>query len=168
MEKIFKSKRTFLILTTCFVFLTNPSKVLADNENIVEYNIEYKTDNGEPFASYNGFNIYIGDIEYIETIKQEDTGDIYIIDDRKDADPDMSICDSYGITSRSDMNVILEVLLEYEREYPSDWDRTKSSMLNEWIIHNMLYRLKYERQRTDQVDLNNADEAKYDLNILKK
>lgn len=80
----------------------------------------------------------------------------------------MIIYDSYKITDKDTRNDVLCCLLEYEKMYPSDWNRTIISMRNEWIIHNLSYYLHYERGSAANVDLNNDDEAYYDSIILKK
>ena len=59
------------------------------------------------------------------------------------------------------MNKILDILLNYEREYPTDWDRTKDAMLREWITHNVLYDFSFQTNRTKEVDLDNNDEKVY-------
>ena len=65
-------------------------------------------------------------------------------------------------------NEILEILQEYERQFPSDWDRTTESMRLEWLMHNLSYRFDYQPGRTESVDLNNNDEGKYDNKILQR
>ena len=38
----------------------------------------------------------------------------------------------------------------------------------EWEVHNVLYQVKYERERTKDVDFNNADELQYSQAVLKR
>ena len=61
------------------------------------------------------------------------------------------------------MEEVIESLLYYEEEYPSDWNRTKNSLMREWIFHNLGYYLGINLDRTTDVDLNNADEMTYRL-----
>ena len=95
------------------------------------------------------------------------SNDIYIIDDRKSLNPDMAICDSHKIRDKKFMNEIIDLLLEYEKENPSNWNRTKESMINEWIMHNISYDLDFKRESTERVDLDNKDEKKYSLTLFR-
>ena len=112
-------------------------------------------------------NIYIGDEEYLESLENVGEKDVIIVDQRKSEDPNMKILDSYKIKSVTEMDCVLQELLKYEEENPTDWDRTYDSMKNEWIIHNISYLLHYDRERTKDVDLNNKDENVYKKVLLK-
>ena len=78
----------------------------------------------------------------------------------------MSVCNSYNFNKNEDINTIINLLLEYEKQNPSEWNRTFKSMKNEWIIHNICYFLNIQKSRTEQVDFDNSDEAVY-LNYLR-
>lgn len=121
------------------------------------------------YGKYDDGLIYIGDREYIkELINNVAEGDVLVIDKRLTNDPDMQIIDSYRITDEDDIKDILNCLLEYENNNPTTWNRTLSSMVTEWKVHNFLYSVNYKRYRTDDVDLNNEDENLYNSIILKK
>lgn len=156
-----KNKKRLLILSSCLILLTT-SKMSKDNYvNDYLLNEEYTIDSMLPFAMYNNSKVYIGNEEYIKEIRNDSTKDIYIIDKRSEKDSNISIVNSYEIRNPIEMEKIINILLEYERKYPSNWNRTKKSMLNEWIAHNICYDFDYRRGSTEQVDLNNQDEEKY-------
>lgn len=120
------------------------------------------------YASYRNGNIYIGDMDFLLQLKPTE-GDILVLDQRsRIVDPNMKIYHSYEITDRDTRNEILEVLCSYEKEHPSDWDRSIESMRLEWFCHNVSYLFEYESFRSSAVDLNNADEKKFDSKILQK
>ena len=122
----------------------------------------------DAFAKYSCGNIYIGDEEFLNHICCQE-GDLLVEDQRcLKSDPNMKIYASCLIQDADVRNEILEVLQEYEKMHPSDWDRTIESMRLEWLMHNLSYSFSYEQNRTADVDLNNADEEYYDYKILQK
>lgn len=139
------------------------------------YNPQYEViakQNG-PFGRYSNGYIYIGDKDYIESIiNKVDKNDVLIIlgteEDENGMDPNASILSSYRITDENDRNDILNVLKLYDDINNTEWDRTMESMRVEWNIHNFLYDMDYERERTMNVDLDNSDENKYNNIILKR
>lgn len=134
-----------------------------------EPSYEILSEDEDAYAKYDGGLIYIGGRMYIRSlIDNVSDGDILVIDRRLADDPNMTILDSYRITNKDDIKDILNCLLAYENEFPTNWDRTFTSMVTEWEAHNFLYRLHYQRYRTDDVDLNNADEDVYNNIALKK
>ena len=78
----------------------------------------------------------------------------------------MKIKNSYLILDSKTRKEILESLIKYENENPSNWNRTIETMELEWEAHNILYYLNYKKDHTTDVDLDNNDEDKY-LKILK-
>lgn len=163
MDKI-KLKRKLLILCISFILYSDTSDIC-----LYEPNYEVLDEESDAYGTYSDGLIYIGKSEYLRSIiNKVDEGDILVLDRRNSLDSDMQIIDSYKITNSNDIKDILSCLLEYERENPTNWNRTLSSMEVEWQVHNILYRLHYQRYRTDDVDLNNADENVYNNHILKK
>ena len=159
MKQLDRNKKIFFLLSTYIILLTTPK--IKNNDNTITFNENYVIEDNVPFATYNNREIYIGNQEFIERIKDSNSPDIYIIDDRNNKDPDMAICNSFKIKTYREMTSILRVILEYEKEYPSKWDRTLESMEKEWLIHNLCYFLNIRTERTEEVDLNNKDEDKY-------
>ena len=131
--------------------------------NYEQYDIE-----GNPvFATYEDGEIYIvdkdNDIEH-------DANDIVIVDLR-DVKEDMQVISSYRIEDIPSQLKIIDLILEYNELFPSDtpWDRSKNSMLNEWLAHNVAYLLNYERQSSESVDFQNQEEDQYDIiKLIKK
>lgn len=133
-----------------------------------EYNPDYEIlDNGQAYACYRDGNIYIGDEEYLESIDCNPE-DVLVCDKRDCSDSNFKIYDSYRITDKESRNDIIEVLLKYEEEHPTDWERTKESMRLEWYIHNISHDLNFALSNTSDVDLDNDDEKVYDSKILRK
>ena len=156
-----EKKALLLLWTYIVIFLTPKTKQTKDNGHIV-YNDNYlKAET--PYATYNSKDIYIvDDLQEITT----DNTNIYIIDNRDEQDPNISIYNSYQFKRLDDIDNILNLLIEYEHQYPSNWHRTLKSMKNEWLIHNICYFFNIQKSRTEQVDFNNDDEKIY-LNYLK-
>lgn len=122
-----------------------------------------------PFASCQSGNIYIipeSQAQEIDNFNKENS--IFVIDERTCNDPNLQIYNSATITDENKMYEILTILQEYNELYPSNWNRTISSMLNEWEIHNICSSINYKPIHTDHVDLNNEDEEKYDSKVLTK
>lgn len=146
-----KKKKILSIIVAMF-FMN--SKAVAEKEG---YHTEYS----------NGV-IYIGDREYLENLKDVSKNDILVLDARSDVDPDMKVLASYLINDLDIQKEILEILLEYEKNNPSRWDRSLKSMQREWYAHNLMALFSYKRDRTMDVDFNNSDEEKYTKEYIKK
>ena len=112
------------------------------------------------FKYSNGL-IIIGDSACLKTVEEKSEDDYLVLDDRKAKNPNMKIYDSYKVQDEKTMKEILEKLLEYESLYPTWWNRTMNSLVNEWDAHNKLYNLHFKRERTRDVDLDNNDEKLY-------
>jgi len=110
---------------------------------------------------YNSGTIYIGDRNYLRKINHLDVNDVLVLDARGEEDPDFKIYDSYKINDRDIIEEIVESLLLYEEIYPTPWNRSKNSMIREWIIHNTMYSFGYKLDSTTHVDFNNGDEKTY-------
>ena len=109
---------------------------------------------------YSNGTVYIGDKKYLESIKP-DNNDILVLDERDKKDANMRVYASFLISDPIIQDEIIDILLLYEKEYPSCWERSKESMKLEWICHNILSRFSYKNNRTDDVDFNNSDEILY-------
>ncbi len=135
-----------------------------------QYNPNYEIieENDEAFGRYSKGRIYIGDEEYLESLKDVNENDILVLDKRFNDNPFMKVYDSNIINNKEIRNEILEVLCRYEECYPSPWDRSIESMRVEWLMHNLSYFFDYESHRTRDVDLDNNDEHYYDNILLRK
>jgi len=132
---------------------------------------EIMDESSQAFATYSQGRIFIGNIRFLASIKDLQKGDILVLDQRHNDDPNMKIISSYEINDKDIRNEILEVLCRYEEKYPSEWDRTIESMRLEWLMHNLSYDFNNQQHRTKDVDLNNDDEDYYDnclLNLIFK
>lgn len=164
--KNLKLKKAIVILAASYVILTCTASGRDYNPN---FDLSQEEEFGKPFATYEDGDIYIGDQTYIDSIKDKvEKDDVLIVDKRTIDDSDMCVLNSYRISDPQDRNTIIEVIQEYEKLYPSVWERTTESMRNEWEIHNILYHLNYKEYRTGHVDLNNEDEEIYDDPVLTK
>lgn len=160
--EIKKYKKNILYLSTILFFITYYLK------NDYNYNASYEIVDDTFFATYSNGLVYIGNEKYLDSIECNEN-DILICDSRdKLEDPDMVIYNSFNITDKNIRNEILEIVCEYEKNYPSNWNRSIESMRVEWFMHNIGYFFNYKRDRTTDVDLNNNDEEKYNKKILRK
>ena len=159
-----RRKKAVLLLWTYIVLLTTP-KIKSKNNKEVIYNEDYIYEL-TPYAKLGNEEIFIVGKEYAEKYVTDNSPNIYIIDDRLDDDPDISICNSYKYKDIDDINTILNLLLEYEANNPSLWNRSFKSMKDEWLMHNICYYLHIQKDRTKQVDFNNGDEEIY-LSFIK-
>lgn len=129
-------------------------------------------ENSEAFGSYSKGNIYIGTRTYLSSLMGKiNPGDVlieqgYKVDEGYN-DPNYKIYSSHLITDREDRNDILNVLSIYNKSIPWNFNRTLESMRIEWTVHNLLYELGIEQDRTNEVDLNNGDEVLYSNPIFK-
>lgn len=162
MKNLSKKKKAILLLYSYIILLFIPK--IKDNKQAskIVYNNSYSLTDDCCFASYNDSNIYIINKEQFESASDINPNDIYILDERDGNNPNIKICDSYKIKSRKQIIEILNILLEFENRYPSNWDRTVYSMANEWLIHNVCYDIRIKTVRTGDVDLDNDDEEKYE------
>lgn len=72
------------------------------------------------------------------------------------SNPLVSIKDSYQITSKEDIEAVLEYIRsldEYKKLKEVGYTRTPKSEFYEWRGHNILYKLGYKRERTGSVDI---------------
>ncbi len=122
---------------------------------------------GDCYATYSCGSVYIGDRCFLNEINCSE-GDVLVEDLRDDNDPNMKIINSMEIDDKNIRNEILEILCDYEEEYPSKWNRSIDSMRLEWFMHNIGYTNGLETRRTKDVDLNNEDEEKYNNKVLSK
>lgn len=122
-----------------------------------------------PYASYQKKDIYIGKEKHLKKLDPEiRKKSILIVDERTRDDPNMKIINSHKIRSKKEMASIAEVMHEYNEDYPSDWERSTESIINEWEVHNICSDMSFMPSHTDDVDLNNADEPIYRSKILSK
>lgn len=153
-------KKKIIILLTLYLSLLLSPKV--DND----HNIEFRYKDSVTYTDYSNGKVYISSLKRIRSIYNEDSTNIYIIDQRNIKDSNIEILDSYKISSKHEMEEIINILLEYERINPSSWDRSYDSLLNEWLVHNICYQFNYDEISTKHVDLNNSDETKYNSKEL--
>lgn len=67
---------------------------------------------------------------------------------------DIQIVDSYKVTKRSDIKkYISEIKTEYS-SHPVFEKISEKTLVSEWCVHNLLYKLNILRSRTKDVDLN--------------
>jgi hypothetical protein len=151
----YKKKLLALALLVTSLACTNSSVKNAPSEsNIDNYNIRLG-------------KIYIGDQDYLDSIETINSNDILVLDLRSHSDPDMKVIDSYKITDPISMDKVINTILEYENNDPSEWQRTYDSMKYEWVMHNFAYYMNYQLERSKDVDFNNNDEFKYSKSLSK-
>ena len=143
----------------------------------IYYNYEYDyepvygiySEEDLPFGRYSKGDIYIGTEGFINGVKDKvNEDDILIIMGYQDEDPNVTIVSSHEITDRNERYEILKVLQLYSDKYPGDWNRTFESTRVEWTVHNLLYDLGIERDRTADCDLDNSEESLYNNQLLRR
>ena len=153
-------KSLFIALVWIGVFSIPSSLSIEDIRH--SYTSPFKTRYKEGY-------IYIGNEEEYNQMKDQiGENDFDVLDQRECLDSNMKVYDSYRVASSYDQESILRILLFYENLYPSKWNRSLESMKLEWEVHNALYHVKYQRERTKDVDFNNADEKRYSQAVLKR
>ena len=142
--------------------------LLISNLKDYEYHPNYQIlEEEEAYARYRDGDIYIGEEKDLKNINC-DSSDVLVCDNRKISNSDLKIYNSYKVTDKEARNDIIEVLMHYEEENPSTWNRTKESMRLEWFLHNLFYYLSLEKKRSTDVDLDSEDEKVYDCKVLRK
>ena len=122
-----------------------------------------------PYATCESGDVYIGKEKDLKRLDEKvRRNSVLIIDERTCDDPNMKIMKSYAITSKSEMASIAGIMQEYNEEYPSNWNRSTDSIINEWEIHNICSDFSFMPSHTDDVDLNNGDEIIYKSKFLSK
>ena len=167
-EKLLRKKAFILFLI--YIFFSMSTRINASVENnrnfSYEININNSRNNDSPYATYKNYNIYIGSEKYLKPYIT-DSNNICIIDGRNSSNPNMRIYDSYRITSTEDMFNILAILLDYEKQFPSEWSRSLEGLQIEWVAHNISYNLGIFQKNSGTVDLDNRDAFLYEDEIIK-
>ena len=132
-----------------------------------QYEILNEVDN-DAFASYENGLIYIGDSSFINSLDHVNENDILVVDNRNTDKSSIQVVSSYEITDKDIRNDIICVIDEYLKLYPSDFDRSIESMRLEWLVHNILYGVNYEVDRTRDVDFETNEEDLYSNYVLTK
>lgn len=158
----------------------------VNREDILGYcyynaNGEWRHDNWEYIGGYerqpdpgyyqgtteSGKDIYIAkDTNYStppDSVKIVDKRDTNINPKTNQPDPDFLVMDSYKITDEHNQNQILDAIVNYNTNNPLEnyeWNRTRTSLLKEWKIHNRAYEWMIKRDHTADCDFNNDDEGK--------
>ena len=158
-----KSKIIITSITTACLLLISSNR---EYHYVPRYSIIDFNDEDCFIAEYRYGKVYI--VKNLENINNYDKNDIIIVDQRDGSNPNMRIISSYEIIDKEVRNDIIEIILDYENKYSSNWKRTKESMRLKWFVHNIFYDLNYQRDHTDNVDLDNNDEEKYNIKFLNK
>lgn len=162
MKKIKIFKKNILIFVLSSIALTSSYR----KEEVVPYYVV--TLNEDAFGDYSNGSVYIGNEKYLESLKElDEDNDVLVLDGRDSDDPYMRILNSYVVDDEKQMKEIIALLCEYEKMYPSSWERMEDTLYREWVVHNICYFIHYETNRTTDVDFNNADESLYKKLVFK-
>lgn len=162
MKKIKIFKKNILIFVLSSIALTSSYQ----KEEIMPYYVV--TLNEDAFGDYSNGSVYIGNEKYLESLKElDEDNDVLVLDGRDSDDPYMRILNSYVVDDEKQMKEIIALLCEYEKMYPSSWERMEDTLYREWVVHNICYFIHYETNRTTDVDFNNADESLYKKLVFK-
>lgn len=162
MKKIKIFKKNILIIVLSSIALTSSYQ----KEEVVPYYVV--TLNEDAFGDYSNGSVYIGNEKYLESLKElDEDNDVLVLDGRDSDDPYMRILNSYVVDDEKQMKEIIALLCEYEKMYPSSWERMEDTLYREWVVHNICHFIHYETNRTTDVDFNNADESLYKKLVFK-
>ena len=103
-------------------------------------------------------NLYIVSTELDREAQTIGENDYFAVDRRDRSDPEFVVIASYRANTDGIIRQLCQLLLDHEGAYPSDWDRTLDSMVEEWEMHNLAYSMDYKPDHSADVNLNNADE----------
>ncbi len=161
--RLFKNFIFFLLLATISTTLQYDGK-REINYKIVN-SLEY-----DYYGTYSLGKVYIGNHKFIyDLIGKVEDNDILIVDIRNSDDPDMQVLSSFEVNDPIIQSEIISIMMNYEKRNPSNWERSSRSMKVEWFVHNFLYDVNYQKSHTTDVDFNNKDEKRYDIEYqLKK
>lgn len=159
MKKINKGVKTLLILSS-YILLFDLTK--KDATYIPDYEI---VDDNYIYGKYAYGNIYIVNNDDFNKINPTLT-DIIVIDERCERD-NMKIISSYVVRDSQIQQDILNVMLEYEKQYPTPWERSLDSMKLEWYMHNIAYALHWQTKRAKDADFETREEKRYNDPVLK-
>ena len=152
-----------------FILVTAAVFTFAFFKHDHEYTPNYELlSDGEAFASYNDGLVYIGNQEFLDNIQEVHEHDVLVLDERNKLDKNVKIYSSYKINDKDTRNDIICVICEYDNMYPSDWNRSIETMRLEWFVHNLLYNLHYQVDRTKDVDFTYDEEKTDDKKLIRK
>ena len=165
MEKT-KRKNLLIYLMALLVSLS-----LFHNKNKRKENVDLTDDKTYSVCgTYSRGKVYmcnsIHDVECASLVCDEN--DVIVVDQTEFTDPNIKIVSSYKIKDKEEMIQILNIIKDYCENKKSNWNRSITSMQNEWIVHNICSNMSIKRDHTDDVDLNNSDENLYNSKIVGK
>lgn len=152
--------KTILGITTV-LSLYKLKETFTIDPNSISYNANYSEEDCL-YASYGNIKVYISDD------KDKLNSGISILDLRSECD-DIKIFSSSEIKDFKSKVYIIKIILDYNSKYPSNtnWQRSESSLLNEWYVHNILYDFGLYQERTKDVDFETSEEDKYKVFTIK-
>jgi len=164
-NKVNRKKILIYLYTLLILFnFSNKEKLREKNEIDTTKELYGQT------VTYSNGNIYFCDSVIIanELSKICDETDVVIIDQSYLKDPNIKILSSYKIINPVEMEEVLKIIKQYSNQKDTNWDRSIESMYNEWLVHNICSNFSIRNDRTNDVDLNNADEEVYKSKIISK
>lgn len=162
-------KKNIIAFSLAFIMATTFVGTKLSHSSDVEITINQEIDDPNYFRSSSCGDVYIGNAAQIRRLQESGVEGIFVVDERaKKDDSNMKVVDSTRVWSKQEMTEILTILNEYNEIYPSKWNRTIKSMINEWYAHNICYIGDYYSDNAKDVDLNNDDEEVFKEIDLKK
>lgn len=170
-EKNRKNRKKAFILSSIYLLfcMFYNSLMNKDNERSFSYvkNPYYDQEDNNEYAFYNGKSIYIVNGLMFKSDNFDEDG-IYILDNRHILNSNLQIKNSYLIRDDDEIYNILAILIEYENEFPSRWDRSIDGMYAEWYLHNLFYDMCILKDRSCNVDLDIKDSFFFEDILIKK
>ena len=149
---------------------TGTISIRATIKKIVEKVINYINNvKSTPKFSTPISGIYNSNVNNVSIVTNKDlissapSGNVVVLDDRTSINANMQIRDSYKITDSNTQRKVLEIVMEYNEIYPSEfsWNRTMESLIIEWDVHNIASMIPVSslQSRTMHADFDNDAET---------
>lgn len=133
---------------------------------LTEYDYSYTSDDGRGQTGtvymLNLYNAFPKD-ECAKIADRQGVGenDFIVIDYSFFNNPCFQVRNSYKAESDEQISCVIDILLQYDKEKNTPWQRSKESMEAEWFLHNFSYEAQFETDRAMHVDFDNKDEEIY-------
>ena len=159
---IFLSAVMLFVLPSCG---KREETAVLSQEEINELNNAYlkAKENGD-YISMNKAKRRLGDKDECAKIADRQSleeNDFIVMDYSFFNNPCFQVRNSYKAENDEQIRKVIDILLRYDKEKNTPWERSKESMEAEWFLHNFSYEAQFETERAMHVDFDNKDEDVY-------
>ncbi|MBQ8540073.1 MAG: hypothetical protein IJ435_01220 [Clostridia bacterium] len=134
--------------------------------SLTEYDYSYTDDEGKLQTGVvymlNLYNAFPKDeCAKIADRQSLEENDFIVMDYSFFNNPCFQVRNSYKAENDEQIRKVIDILLRYDKEKNTPWERSKESMEAEWFLHNFSYEAQFETERAMHVDFDNKDEDVY-------